>query len=210
MKKLAVLAALVVAVLAALFVARKAKAATATMTGITLDQLQAAMPSLPDDKAALYLPLLNAAMSEADISTPARQTFFLAELAHESNDLQWWQEFASGAAYEGRPDLGNVDPGDGMRFKGRGPIQLTGRKNYQDAGDALGLDLVEDPELVLTPEVGFRTSAWYWVTHDINALADAGDFDAATRAINGGLNGIDDRRRRLALAQGALGVEAAA
>lgn len=119
------------------------------------------------------------------INTPLRRAAFLAQLAHESGELQWFEEFADGWDYEWREDLGNIYEGDGPLYKGRGPIQLTGRHNYTRAGEALGLDLVNDPWQVATPEVGFRTACWYWnygsAWGDLNAYADTGDFDSTCR-----------------------------
>ena len=163
-------------------------------SGVSLEQLQAVMPNLPD---AGYLPHLNAAMEEAEINTPLRRAAFLAQLAHESGELQYFEELADGWAYEWREDLGNVYEGDGPRYKGRGPIQLTGRANYAAAGEALCLDLVNDPECVASPEVGFRTACWYWTSGssygDLNALADAGDFESVCLGVNGGYNGYEER-----------------
>lgn len=138
------------------------------------------------------LPFLQAAMIEAEINTPQRAAAFLAQLAHESMELRFFEELSSGAIYEGRKDLGNTQPGDGPRFKGRGPIQLTGRANYRAAGKALGVDLEGHPELAATRAVGFRVAAWYWRTHGLNTFADmdsASGFEITTRRINGGLNG---------------------
>jgi putative chitinase len=160
---------------------------------LSLGQLCEIMPTLSLEKAGLYLPLLAEAMIEASIATPRRAAAFLAQLAHESRELRAWVEGASGAAYEGRRDLGNVFPGDGPKFKGRGPIQLTGRANYRAAGDALGVNLETQPELAAEREVGFRVAGWYWRTRGLNALADANDFDRITRRINGGLNGKAQR-----------------
>ena len=118
------------------------------------------------------------------------------------------EEIASGAAYEGRKDLGNTQKGDGVRFKGRGPIQLTGRANYAAAGKALGLDLVKNPEKVKTPDVGFRTSVWFWTTRKLNAIADQktlASFRMITKKINGGTNGQADREKYWASAKKALG-----
>jgi len=166
---------------------------TAHGKGVSLEQLMAIMPKLSRAKAEAYLPHLNAAMAEAKIDTPKRKAALLAQLAHESAEFRYFEEIASGAAYEGRKDLGNTQPGDGKRFKGRGPIQLTGRANYRAAGKALGLDLENNPTLAATPEVGFRTAAWFWTTRDLNKYADAGQFDTITRRINGGLNGKKSR-----------------
>lgn len=228
----------------------------------TLAELRAIMPRLPEAKAEECLPHLNAAMREFEIDTPARVAALLAQLAHESGELRWWEEMPhrgypahpvagcracrrdafvipnpgheAGAQYEGRRDLGNTHPGDGVRFRGRGPIQLTGRANYRAAslalfqrepgeweGRAAFSTLLEDhPERVADPDVGFRVAGWFWSTRTprawlgpsmrqakkatTNDLADlvATDpdpamqrvyFDAITRAINGGLNGANER-----------------
>lgn len=174
--------------------------------GVSYEQLHAIMPALSRAKGLAYLPLLNLAMAEALITSPLRIAAFLAQLAHESGELSTFREFASGDAYEGRVDLGNTQPGDGRRFKGRGPIQVTGRANYRAAGRSLGLDLEANPEMAETPEVGFRVSAWYWQSRNLNVLADAGDFDKVTRAINGGLNGKPERDRFYALAKRVFGM----
>ena len=139
-------------------------------------------------------------MQEAGITTKPRQAMFLAQLAHESGGLRYMEEIASGAAYEGRRDLGNTQPGDGRRFKGRGPIQLTGRSNYAAASRALGIDLVNNPTRAADPDVGFRTAAWYWNTRNLNKYADSGDFKELTRRINGGYNGLADRQKYYARA----------
>src|SRR5436305_779712 len=160
---------------------------------LTADQLRAIMPALTKDRAALFLGPLNKAMSEFDINNPKRRAAFLAQVAHESGQLKYMEEIASGAAYERRKDLGNTQPGDGKRYKGRGPIQLTGRANYQKAGKALGLDLEGNPEKVATPEVGCRVAGWFWKTRGLNDLADRGDFKQITRRVNGGYRGLANR-----------------
>ncbi|MDY7229570.1 LysM peptidoglycan-binding domain-containing protein [Hyalangium rubrum] len=170
--------------------------------GVTAAQLRQIMPNLSQAKADEYLPHINRAMQEAGINTKQRQAMFLAQLAHESGGLRYMEEIASGAAYEGRRDLGNTQPGDGTRFKGRGPIQLTGRSNYAAAGRDLGIDLVNNPQRAAQPDVGFRVAAWYWNTRGLNTHADQGNFREVTRRINGGYNGLADReayyRRALA------------
>lgn len=173
--------------------------------GVSMAQLKRIMPNLPDAKARQYLPYLNKAMVEAGITTPKRQAAFLAQLAHESGGLRYMEEIASGAAYEGRRDLGNTQPGDGRRFKGRGPIQLTGRANYAAASKALGIDLVNNPQRAADPDVGFRIATWFWQTRGLNQLADAGRFSDITRRINGGYNGAADRNRYWEIAKNALG-----
>ena len=144
-------------------------------------------------KAALYADALNDAMDVWQINTPQRQAAFLAQIAHESAEFRYVEEIASGEAYEGRSDLGNVVPGDGKRFKGRGLIQITGRANYASCGAALGLDLLDHPEFLESPANACRSAAWFWMTHGCNELADAGNFRKITLRINGGLNGYEDR-----------------
>jgi predicted chitinase len=174
-------------------------------SGVSLDQLRAIMPNLSAQKAQEYLPHLNNAMAEAGITTKNQKAAFLAQLAHESGQFRYMEEIASGAAYEGRRDLGNTQPGDGTRFKGRGPIQLTGRANYAAASKALGVDLVNNPKAAATPEVGFRTAAWFWNTRGLNNLAEQGNFREVTRRINGGFNGLADRQQYYNRALSVLG-----
>ena len=172
---------------------------------ITAAQLAAIMPKC---KHPEYLNNINAALAEGSINTCLRKSAFLAQLAHESGELVYMEELASGAAYEGRLDLGNTQPGDGRRYKGRGPIQLTGRSNYRAAGQALGLDLEGRPELVKTPEIGFRTSVWFWTANGLNDFADVGTLDSfrkITRKINGGTNGQAEREQYWAKAKNTLG-----
>jgi putative chitinase len=174
---------------------------------LTSEQLRAIMPNLSAARAAEFLPHLNAVMTEYEINTPQRRAAFLAQLAHESGELRFMEEIASGEAYEGRRDIGNTEPGDGVRYKGRGPIQLTGRGNYRRAGAALGLDLEGNPTLVATPEVGTRVAGWFWKTHGLNEVADSGDFRRVTRIINGGYRGLEQRIRYHERAKTVLGVD---
>ena len=170
---------------------------------MTLDQLIKIMPNARA-KAGIFLPALNAAMLEFGINTPARQASFLAQLAHESGQLVYVRELASGAAYEGRKDLGNVQPGDGVRFRGRGLIQVTGRTNYAACGKALGLDLLAQPALLEQTVNACRSAGWFWQSRGLNALADAGDQVAVTRKVNGGTNGLAERLAYFKVAQKVL------
>jgi predicted chitinase len=174
---------------------------------LTLAKLRAIMPNLSEAKAKLFLGPLNRAMKHAEINTPLRQAMFLAQLAHESGELRYMEEIASGEAYEGRKDLGNTEKGDGKRYKGRGPIQLTGRFNYRKAGEALGLDLETNPEQATDPEVGCQIAAWFWKTRDLNKLADANDYQAVTKKINGGYHGMAQREKYFAAAKKVLGLQ---
>ena len=127
-----------------------------------------------------------------------RLIHFLAQLAHESGNFRYMEEIASGAAYEGRKDLGNTQAGDGKRFKGRGPIQLTGRANYRKYGQQLGIDFENNPEIVAIPSVGLLVACKFWSDNGLNTLADQDDLRAITRRINGGYNGFEDRKAHLA------------
>lgn len=165
---------------------------------MTPDQLAKAV-GCSRDVAATWLPHLDAAMAEFGIDTPARKAAFLAQVGHESGRLRYVRELWNPvqcpwqAAYEGRADLGNTEPGDGARYKGRGLIQITGRANYRACGDALDLPLEDSPELLEQPGYAARSAAWFWSSRGLNALADAGDFTRITKRINGGLNGQADR-----------------
>jgi putative chitinase len=160
---------------------------------LTLEELRAIMPQLPLPRAQEFLEPLHRAMAERSITTERRQAAFLAQLAHESGEFRFMEELSDGQAYEGRQSLGNTQPGDGPRFKGRGPIQLTGRTNYTNASRALGVDLVANPTLAATPEVGCRVAAWFWQSHGLNELADVGDFRRITFIINGGYTHLERR-----------------
>jgi predicted chitinase len=161
---------------------------------MTNEQLKAIMPQSTEVNRQKYLPFLNKYMQEYGISTSARQAAFIAQIGHESAHLRYVEEIASGAAYEGRKNLGNTQPGDGKRFKGRGLIQITGRNNYQQISDAWGVDFVSQPELLTTPEYAVKSACWWWYEHKLNPLADVGDFLKITKIINGGTNGLADRQ----------------
>lgn len=174
---------------------------------ILVEQLAQIMPHCPSLRLMSLAPHLNKACDEFEINTPLRLAAFLAQLAHESAEFRFFEELASGKAYEGRSDLGNNQPGDGTRYKGRGPIQLTGRTNYRKAGQALGLDLEGNPRRAADPDVGFRTAGWFWQSRKLNELADLGaaEFDTITKRINGGTNGKAHRDAYYAKARKVLG-----
>lgn len=169
---------------------------------LTADDL-VAIYSCSRELAGRFLTPINLALLGYDIDNPLRISAFLSQVGHESARLRhvreiWdpdtchWQE-----TYEGREDLGNVFPGDGFKFRGRGLIQITGRYNYQRCGVALSLPLVEQPELLERPLYAAACSGWYWQDRGLNELADKGDFETITRRINGGLNGYKDRLQLL-------------
>jgi predicted chitinase len=180
---------------------------------LTGTQLRAIMPRLPAARLDEYLPHLDAAMAEFAINSPARAAAFLAQLAHESGEFRWMEEIWGPTSAQRRYEpqstlaarLGNTQPGDGSRFKGRGPIQLTGRANYQRFGQLLGIDLIASPERAASPDVAFRIAALYWANRGLNALADTGNFREITRRINGGFNGLADRMKYFERATSILG-----
>jgi len=157
------------------------------------DTLKRIMPGAKMADCEKYAGFLDQIMPGFGINTPERQAAFLAQLAHESGQLRYVREIASGKAYEGRKDLGNTQPGDGPKFRGRGLIQITGRANYRECGDDLGAELEDNPELLEEPDLAVASACWFWATRGLNELADAGDFRKITRKINGGTNGLADR-----------------
>ncbi len=138
------------------------------------------------------------------LDTGLRLAHFMGQCGHESGGFRYMEEIASGAAYEGRADLGNTQPGDGRRYKGRGPIQLTGRANYRRVGRKIGIDLERHPQIVGHPSVGLLVGCVYWGDRSLNAKADADDLMGLTRAINGGTNGLEDRKVQTAKAKGLI------
>lgn len=156
-------------------------------------QLRQILPASTAANRRRFLDQLNESMPRYGIDTPRRIAAFIAQTGHESGSLRYVLEIASGRAYDGRKDLGNTQPGDGMRFKGRGLIQITGRANYKTASVALGADFVADPALLEEPRWAAESACWWWASHGLNVLADKGDFVRITRVINGGTNGLADR-----------------
>lgn len=164
-----------------------------------------AMPGLPADRAAQLVDGCNDALRRTGCTTVDRAAMFLAQVGHESVSLQFTEEIASGEAYNGRTDLGNTQPGDGPRYKGHGVIQVTGRANHASLSRwAYELGLVPTPTyfvdhpLELTADKYVWLGAiWYWIAaRPMNTYADRRDIVGATRAVNGGLNGLDDRQNR--------------
>ena len=172
--------------------------------------------------AGVFVPVLNAAMSQYQIVGTKRIAAFIAQVGHESGHLtrlvenlnysadalcrNWPSRFSvelasavarkpeqiANIAYGNR--MGNTAPGDGWKYRGRGLIQITGKNNYGVCGEALGLDLIEQPELLEKPQHACISAAWFWATKGLSTLADEGKFETITRRINGGLNGLADRQ----------------
>jgi putative chitinase len=142
------------------------------------------------------------------INTELRLAHFLAQATHETGDFCYmreiWGPTPAQRRYEGRADLGNVQPGDGRRYCGRGIFQLTGRANYANTGAKLALPLESEPEMAAQPYVSVQIACHYWLSKGLNALADADDIRAITKKINGGFNGLADRQKCLARAKGIL------
>ena len=188
---------------------------------ITEQQLLQILPNA-GRQAGVFVPVLNTAMGKYAIVTRLRVAAFIAQVGHESGQLMrlvenlnysaeglmktWPSRFdlvrATAAArkpeqianivYAGR--MGNTEPGDGWKYRGRGLFQVTGQANYAACGEALGLDLLSKPELLELPQYAAMSAAWFWSTRGLNILADAGDFVKITRRINGGLNGQTERQ----------------
>lgn len=174
------------------------------------EQLLRKMMPLAGARLDSHLPHIAPAMEKGGIVTPVRIAAFLAQLAHESAEYRYMEELADGLAYEGREDLGNVQPGDGMKYKGHGPIQITGRANHRACGQWLGLDAEANPLLLTLPQHGTAAAVWFWTVGngriDLNLLADRGWFITATRVINGGVNGLADRLKYWARNRELLGL----
>ena len=164
---------------------------------ITQQQLLQILPNA-GSVAGVFVPVLNAAMVHYQIIGPKRVAAFIAQIGHESGQLKYvkeiWGPTAAQVKYEGRKDLGNTVAGDGSKYRGRGLIQITGRANYMACGEALGLDLINQPELLEKPQHACMSAAWFWASRGLNTLADAGSFSKITSRINGGQNGAADRQ----------------
>lgn len=160
---------------------------------LTKEQLKKMVPNAKDFRIDQYLGPINKALQEFGITTPKQVAAFIAQVAHESGSFRYSEEIASGEAYEGRKDLGNVVPGDGKKYKGRGLIQLTGRANYKAFSEFAKIDFVSTPSLLAQPQFSAMAAGWFWWKNNLNKLADKDDFKGITKRINGGYNGLEDR-----------------
>ena len=168
---------------------------------ITTLQLQQILPNA-GQSAGVFVPVLNTAMVRYQIVGSLRMAAFISQIGHESGQLRYVREMGSDQ-YLSKYDTGSLArrlgntpeaDGDGQKYRGRGLIQITGRANYAECGEALGLDLVNHPELLEKPQHACMSAAWFWSSRGLNTLADAGQFDKITQRINGGQNGAADRR----------------
>ncbi len=171
---------------------------------ISLEQLQILCPQTPKSQLCLFPEAIDIAIEQFGIKKVPE---FLAQIAHESMGFGYlreiWGPTPAQLRYEGRLDLGNTEPGDGARFKGRGFLQITGRANYEACGYALDLPLTHQPELLERPIPAARSAGWFWKSHNLDAIDD---FERLTRRINGGVNGLADRYAYLGRAKEALEV----
>jgi len=169
-----------------------------------------------------------------DLLTPQRQAAFIGQCAHESANFKilqenlnysaeglmktWPSRFPTkeiadqyarqpikiaGKVYNGR--MGNTSEEEASKYLGRGLIQLTGKENYEHCGNAIGVDIIGNPNLLIEPEYAALSAGWFWNKKGLNSLADSGDIDTMTKRINGGLHGIDDRKAKIAKALSVLG-----
>jgi putative chitinase len=169
---------------------------------VTLAQLRALFPFA--SRLEQFVDPINEVMARYQITTPLRAAHFLGQVGHETGGLRWleeiWGPTPAQRGYEGRRDLGNTQPGDGYRFRGRGLFHLTGRANYERFARAVGQpQILDNPNLVATPYWAVQSAGWFWhignrTGRSLNALADRDDLRRITLVINGGLNGLEDRR----------------
>lgn len=174
---------------------------------LTAQQLLQSLPNARSP-AGVFVSALNTGMRHYQVVSPKRMAAFIAQIGHESGQLQYvreiWGPTPTQAKYEGWADLGNTMKGDSSKYRGRGLIQITGRANYAECGETLGLDLINQPELLELPQHAAISAAWFWATKGLNTLADQDQFNTITHRINGGLNGLQDRLEIWARARAVL------
>ena len=182
---------------------------------LTIEGLQNACKTAEGKKqAVIFAALLAEIMPVWMINTPQRQAMFIAQVLHESGEFRYLAELGDDK-YLSKYDTGSLAKrlgntpeadGDGQLYKGRGLIQITGRDNYQKCGHALQLPLLKSPQLLENPRHAVASACWFWFSRNLNKWADAGAFTSCTKAINGGLNGLEDRKEYWKRAKLALGI----
>lgn len=172
---------------------------------VTLEQLKA-ITNQKESILIKFVDPINSTLEKYQINTKLRICHFLAQIIHECGRFQWMEELASGDAYDTRVDLGNTPEkdGDGRKFKGRGCIAITGKANYKTLSKAFGIDFVKTPELLKEPKWATLSAGWFWETRKLNSLADQDKFLEITKKINGGTNGLEDRKKYLLLAKSVI------
>jgi predicted chitinase len=186
--------------------------------GITIEQLSYVMEETKMQLLEFHLPYCNNAMQKFEINNSLRMQHFLAQVGHESIGLKYMSEIASGEAYEDRGDLGNIYPGDGKKFKGHGPLEITGRANHTEFFNYIGRpELIETPEILETDlELCWCASGWFWKSRGLNEIADMDDGSISplrghnnalckiTRIVNGWFNGLSNRAKYLEKAKAVI------
>ena len=175
---------------------------------ITAQQVRRIMPNVHSGRVADFVASFNDWAPLFGITTELRAAHYIAQVAHETGELKWLEEIATGMQYEGRTDLGNTQPGDGVRFKGRGLLQTTGRSNYKAYADSewCNGDLMAHPEWLAKFPGAQKSSMFYWMKRNLNKWADADDVRGVTKRINGGYNGLAQRMYYLRLAKKVFGL----
>lgn len=179
---------------------------------VSIDEFKNLFPLLSEIRRNTLFPWFNKALTDVLNDKKGQEqcdiiAAFSAQIGHESLDLSTFEEFASGEAYEGRcKQLGNCYPGDGTKYKGRGAIQVTGRKNYELVSAYLEKDFITTPDLLTMPSYGFQASVWFWLSNGLNQYCTGNlqDFIKLTKKINGGVNGLEDRITKWNRAKNAL------
>ena len=162
---------------------------------ITESQIRRIMPNAKNERVKEFVASFNKYCKQFEINTKLRAAHYIAQVAHETGELRWLEEIADGSQYEDRKDLGNIQKGDGKRFKGRGYLQCTGRANYQNYADSgfCGGDLMSHPEWLAQQPGCQKASMFFWLTNGLNRLADSDNATAVSKRINGGTNGLAQR-----------------
>lgn len=184
---------------------------------VTPEILLKVAPSCPADQAEIHAEALDRALVKAGIGDDHEVAMFLAQIAHETGSFRWMRELPwkdskgfshpPGSQYQGRKDLGNIHPGDGEKYPGRGYIMITGLANYQYFGELTGYNIVDEPKLAEQPYAAAELATSYWSEHDIGPAARKGDVEMVTKKINGGLNGLQSRKLYYQRALRALGLD---
>ncbi len=181
------------------------------MDFITSDIINKIVPLANDNTVAEITPYFTTYCAKFEINNKLRFAAFIAQVAHESGSFIYWKELASGEAYDtGKKaiDLGNTPEkdGDGQRYKGRGPIQITGKANYAAFSKVMGIDFVKNPQLLENHVYGVAAACWFFSTKGLNLLADQRNFEKITKRINGGLTHYKERLEFYEKAKSVLGI----
>lgn len=163
---------------------------------VTIDDLQYIYSIKSVKNIKEYLPIMNQKFEEYKF-TVDQICMFIAQIGHESGRLVYTEELASGVSYEGRKDLGNIYSGDGVRYKGRGLIQITGRSNYQELSNDTGIDYINNPSILKNAPYCVTSAFWYWMKKNLNKYVDGTEkgLKLVTKKINGGYNGYEERKK---------------